>query len=266
MATIGKKFLEVGGWFTALVSLPPSHLGFDNTFNSYVKAFEVVASECRVAKELGLRVVCFAGIHPAAVEDEISRQPKQSVKVLEKALAVIDYIAKLIRNGIVDGFGEVGRPHYRAIPEAFVVNNMVMVHTLTLAKDLNAPVHLHLEQGGEATVIDIVKTIKTIDVNRNKVILHHLSVATAKASQDRELVFTIPGKYPILRECAGLLKPTYMVESDFIDDPRRAGVSSYPWNIVENQKRLLEEGLVNEEYLYRINIDTIVKLYGVQPP
>ncbi len=266
IATIGKKFRDAGGWFMALVSLPPHSLGFNNTFDDYLKTFEVLINECKIAKELGLKVMCFAGIHPSAIENEISRDSKHGGKVLEKALGVVDHIAKLIREGIVDGFGEIGRPHYKAIPEAFVVNNIVMMYTLTLAKDLSAPVHLHLEQGGEVTAIDIDKIARSIDIEKNRIILHHLDVVTAKASQNRGFIFTIAGKYPILKECIKSLKPMYMIESDFIDDPKRPGVSSYPWDIIENQRKLLAEDLVDEEYLYKINIDMVIKLYSIEPP
>lgn len=265
MKVIAKRFFEVGGWFIALVSLPPHHFGFDNTYEGYVKAFNVLLNECRIARELNLKSICLAGVHPAALEDEIVKDVKHSIKVLEKALKVVDYIAKLIREGLIDGFGEIGRPHYKTIPEAFVINTIITRYTLTLAKDMEVPVHLHLEQGGEPTVIDIEEIIKNLGLNKTKVILHHMDISTAKAAQSKNMVFTIPGKQQILREAFKLLNPNYIIESDFIDDPNRPGVSSYPWDIVENQKKLLNEGIVDPEYLYKVNIDTVVKVYGVNP-
>ncbi|MEM4788925.1 MAG: TatD family hydrolase [Ignisphaera sp.] len=266
MKAIVKRFSEAGGWFAALVLLPPHHYGFENTFDGYIKALNVLINECKVSKELGLKVVCLAGIHPAAIEDEVSANTKSGIKILEKAIMVIDYVAKLIREGIIDGFGEVGRPHYKVSPEAFIVNSIVTRYTLTLAKDLGVPVHLHLEQGGELTALDIENTVNSLGINKHKVIIHHADISTAKAAQARNLLVTVPGKYPILREAFKLLKPYYMVESDFIDDPKRPGVSSYPWDIIENQGKLLNEGIVDEEYLYKLNIDMIVEVYKVDPP
>ncbi|MEM1526837.1 MAG: TatD family hydrolase [Ignisphaera sp.] len=266
MNAIAKKLTEIGGWFVALVLLPPYHYGFENTFEGYLKAVDVLISECKTSRELGLRAVCLAGVHPAAIEDEISINTKASVKVLEKAIKVIDYVAKLVREGVLHGFGEIGRPHYKASPEAFIVNNIVTRYALTLAKDLGASVHLHLEQGGELTALDIENNIKSLGIDERKVIMHHADVSTAKAAQARNLVSTVPGKYPILKEVFKSLKPYYMVESDYIDDLKRPGVSSYPWEIVENQKKLLNEGIVDEEYLYKLNIDMILKVYEVKPP
>jgi len=263
---ISKKFIDVGGWFIVLVSLPPYHFGLDNSFEGYVRSVNILINECRLSREQGLKTVCLAGVHPAAVEDEITRSVKQGVKVLEKFLRVVDYIVKLIREGLVDGFGEVGRPHYKASPEAFVINSIITRYTLTLARELNVPVHLHLEQGGDLTAIDIEEHINILSLEKSKTILHHVDVATAKASQARGMIFTVPGKYQVLKEVFKTLKPEYMVESDFIDDPNRPGVSSYPWDIAESQIKLLNEGLVNQDYLYRINVDTITKIYNINPP
>ncbi len=263
---IAKRFSSAGGWFIALVSLPPHHFGFDNSFDGYVKSVDVLIRECRAGKELGLKMRCFAGVHPAAVEDEISKNPKQSMKILEKALMVIDHIAKLVKNGLIDGFGEVGRPHYKSLPEAFIANTIILKHTLTLAKDLGAWIHLHLEQGGEITAFDISETVKAISIDKKLTILHHLDIATARHAQQHQLIFTVPGKIQVLKEAFKSLKPMYMVESDFIDDPKRPGVSSYPWDIVDNQKKLLLDGIVDENYLYKLNVDMVSKTYDVEPP
>lgn len=266
IAKVGRKFIESGGWFAVLVSLPPYHYGFENSFEGYIKSIDVLIKECKTAKEVGLKVLCLSGVHPAAIESEVTRDPKHGLWVLEKAIAVIDYAAKLVREGVIDGFGEVGRPHYKAIPEAFVVNNIVTRYALTRARDLGSVVHLHLEQGGELTALDIENLVNDVRIPKGKVILHHVDISTARASQKRGLVFTVPGKYPVLKEAFKSLGPTYMVESDFIDDPKRPGVSSYPWDIVANQLRLLREGIVEEEYIYKLNVDFVAKTYGIEPP
>lgn len=52
-----------------------------------------------------------------------------------------------------------------------------------------------------------------------------------------------------------------MIESDYIDDPKRPGVVTYPWNLSMVQKRLFEKGLFDEDYLFKINVDMIEKVY-----
>ena len=263
---VGKKFKEHGGWFIAIVSLPPTHYGFPQNRIGYVKAIEIVVSECRKAQTLGLRVACLAGLHPADMEKLVTRHIMKIEEVLSLAEYVLNEITRRCREGSLDGIGEIGRPHYTAKPEAFVVNELILRHALALAKDLGVVIHLHLEQGRALTAIDIDERIQALGLDRNKIVLHHLDFHTAKEALKRNLVFTLPAKYPLLKHAFQVLKPVYMIESDHIDDPKRPGVSAYPWNVIEVQTRLLKEGIVNEDYLARLNIDNIVKTYGVEPP
>ncbi|MCC6021939.1 MAG: TatD family hydrolase [Desulfurococcaceae archaeon] len=263
---IVKNFKAVGGWFLTIVSLPPSHYGLGSSFDDYVKSIDILVRECAVAREEGVKTKCLAGIHPADLEKLINSQSLRHDEVINLALRVLDYIGKLIKSGVLDGIGEVGRPHYRTTPEGFIVNEILLRHALRLAKDLHAIVHLHLEQGGILTVLSIADLLDSVSLRKDLVLLHHLDIRTAVNAEEVGLRYTLCGKLQLLKEGFKRLKPTYMVESDFIDDPKRPGVAAYPWEIIENQLLLLKEGLVSEDYLLRLNIDNIVKFYGVEPP
>ncbi|MEM0501288.1 MAG: TatD family hydrolase [Ignisphaera sp.] len=263
---IAQRFKASDGWFMVLVSLPPHHYNLTSDFDGYVKSIEILISECSTLRSYGIETLCLAGIHPADIEEMINRDARSAKSIIELAIRVLDYISQLVKNGTIDGFGEVGRPHYKALPEAFSVNNIIMRYALTLARDLNAYIHLHLEQGGYATVRDVYEVLRMLNIDSRRVILHHLDIRTALEAENYGLHYTIPGKYPILREAIRRLPPSYIVESDFIDDPRRPGVSSYPWDAVENQKKLLSGNLTDSEYITKINIENVVKIYGVEPP
>lgn len=263
---IAKRFKSLGGWFMALVSLPPTHYGLQQDRDGYVKAIDITIAECRKARSLGLRVACFAGIHPADLEKLLTRHMADPRKVLELSEYVLREIARRCQEGLLDGIGEIGRPHYTTRPEAFVINELIMNKALTLAKDLNVIVHLHLEQGGIVTVMDINQRVETLRLMKGKIILHHLDYKTAREAVRYGLPFTIPAKYPLLKHAFTHLEPVYMIESDYIDDPKRPGVAAYPWDVIEIQLTLLKEGVVNEEYLYKLNVDNIVTVYGVEPP
>jgi len=263
--SIVKNFKAVGGWFLAIVSLPPSHYGLGSSYDDYVRSIEILIRECRTAKE-EVKTKCLAGIHPADLEKLVNSQSLKYDEVINLALKILNYISKLIKSGVLDGIGEVGRPHYKTTPEGYVVNELILHHALRLAKDLHSIVHLHLEQGGILTVLSMTDLLESISLSKDLVLLHHMDIKTAMNAEEVGLRYTLCGKLQLLREGFKKLKPTYMIESDFIDDPRRPGVAAYPWEIVENQLLLLKEGLVSEDYLFRLNVDNIVKFYGVEPP
>lgn len=264
---IAEKFKKIGGWFVVLVSLSPTHYGLEGfTFEDYTKSIDIHVKECEYAKEQGIKVICLAGIHPADVEKKVIADKHKIGDTIILAKKIVEHVAKLIEKGVLDGFGEVGRPHYRTIPEAVVANEIVMRYVLTLARDLNAYVHLHLEQGGYATIEDMYEILKFTNADINKIVFHHLDLFTAIEATHKRLIFTVPGKYELLKEVIKRLDPIYIIESDFIDDPKRPGVSSYPWTIAENQLKIIKEYNIDEEYIYAINVDNIVRVYNLHPP
>ncbi|MEM0247870.1 MAG: TatD family hydrolase [Ignisphaera sp.] len=194
--TIAKKFKDVNGWFMVLVGLSPKNLGFEMNFDGYVKSIEVLLKECEVVRKEGLKVACLSGIHPADIDDLVVRNPRNGEKILDLALNILNYIGKLIKSGLIDGIGEIGRPHYKTIPESFIANSIILKHALDLARDLNCFVHLHLEQGGYLTVLDIENTVKEHKINKYKIVFHHSDILTSEEALKKRLYFYNSWKIP----------------------------------------------------------------------
>jgi TatD-related deoxyribonuclease len=262
---ISKKFKSKGGWFISIVSLPPYHYGFNEVnVESYKKTLDLITREAVKAKEHELEVVKFIGFHPA----EIDNYYKLGVKA-DKLLKLIDEVFKLIeqalRDNLIDGIGEVGRQHYGTSPERLVFSESVMIRALMLARDYDVPVQLHLEQGGLATAYSIKLLASNIGISTDKTIMHHANFETATWSELYDIVFTAPVKYFDEKYASNKWKHC-MMESDFIDDPSRPGVSAYPWEIPEVIDKLVEKQVLSEEQAYRILVDNVVKTFKVKPP
>ena len=267
---IAERFRQAGGWFMALVAHSPTTYGFNPTdLDAYKEAVEVHLRECKAAEEAGLKVACLAGFHPAEVDKLIDKYRMDPVKVLELGISVVDYVAGLCREGILDGIGEVGRQHYKTTAERVVIAQAVMERALEQARDHGCIVHLHLENKGEATVALTHRTAASIGLlgeSARRVIFHHSKPVMVEAAVRLGYSATLPGVPRLLEHVVKELSPVYIMESDFIDDPARPGVVVYPWEMALAQERLLRRGLVDEEYLYRVNVDNAVKVYGVEPP
>ncbi len=265
MKAIAPKFKEVGGWYMSVVGLSPWHYSLEPTLEGYERSLELVLKEKKVVEENGLKSKAFFGFHPADVDKLMGLEGMTPDKVLEFGMNVMDLVEKRVKSGELDGIGEVGRQHYKTMPTHIVIANMIMDRALEIAKDYDIPIHLHLEQGGVVTALDIKKRIERLGLDWKKVIIHHARGKSLEAAVKEGLRATVPGVLGSL-ERAVKLEPKYMVESDHIDDPKRPGVVIYPWEMVKNQLVLLERGLVDEEYLTRINVDNVVETFGVEPP
>lgn len=264
--TVAKRFKSVGGWFMALVSLPPNHYGFSMGLEGIIKSFESHVTECTRARGEGIKVACLAGIHPAYVDELVrvagSHRTNKVLEIVEKAL---EYLRKLRLDGRIDGLGEFGRPHYKTLPESVVVNEIALRKALEICKDTDSLIHLHTEQGGLATVASVDYLARLIGVLKNKVVFHHVSTSLAGTVEEFGYVMTVLGHEDLLTNVLESKITNALVESDFIDDPRRPGAVMYPWDISREVGKLMSRGEYSET-LTKYLIDNVVSLYGVSPP
>ncbi len=270
-----RRFRESGGWFIALVSLPPSHYGLGNDLDSLIRSFELHVRECVKGRETGVRVACIAGIHPAYVDRIVKEAgPQKAYDVVARLGEALKVLQKYLREGLIDGLGEFGRPHFRTLPESFIANEILMDKALTIAKDEGCVIHLHLEQAGQLTVESIRSKVLSLGVSPVKVILHHSSLSMVSAAEAAGLSTTITCRHEAVVKALERGLAGFMCESDYIDDPKRPGVVMYPWNIREEMLKALDIlqasgsaiDLNAEELTHRVMVDNICKVYGIPPP
>ncbi len=266
---IAENFLRKGGWFLALVSLPPWHYGFDPVregLRVYEDTLRMIVRECREARSRGLKVACFFGFHPAEVDSLVSRGLAID-KILEIGESVIKLAAKACREGRIDGIGEVGRQHYKTTPERFAVAYSILIEALSEVQGSDCLIHLHLENAGPVSVYTIDSVVDLLGLKRGSLFFHHATTSVCREACARGYWATIPGKLELMKSVfTKKIDKCFMIESDYIDDPKRGCVSSCPWDIIDRQAILLREGIVTEDDLYRVNVDNIVRAYGVEPP
>ena len=266
--TFIRRFRSVNGWFVALVSLPPHHYGLEETIEGFIKSLNIHVEICRKLRSEGIRTYCIAGLHPAFI-DRLSRHLKvdEVIKYIDEALKVLE---KLIRKGYIDGLGEFGRPHYKSLPIAFTLNDIALIEALRIARDYDVVIHLHLEDSGLATVLSIKKFIDLIGIkNEKKVVLHHSSLKTSEIALKYLLSSTVTGRYEMLSRLVSskeLIKShRILIESDYIDDPKRPGVVMYPWEIAQAVEKVIQDfGNEAIELIYELMVRSIEDIYEVK--
>ena len=269
-ARIAERFREAGGWFMALVALSPWHYGIEfRGFDSYVETIDLLLRECKEVEDRGLRVSCLAGFHPADVDRLIDKYGMKPMSVLDLGLRVVEYEAELCRDGTLDGIGEVGRQHYKTFPTRAIISQLILERAMELARDYGCIVHMHLEQEGETTLglVDLwASRVGVPDEKKKLFVFHHSKPSLAVRASKLGYSATVPGTPALMTRVLGSVDPVFILESDHIDDPNRPGAVVYPWVMAETLQKLVEKGRISPEYAYKINVDNVVKLYGVAPP
>ncbi len=264
---LARRFKNAGGWFIALVSLPPNHYGLGEGLEDVRRSFQIHLRECENARKSDLKIACIAGIHPSFIDSLVKKAgPAKTGEVLNLLEKALQELRRLRVEGLIDGFGEFGRPHYKSLPESVVVNELVLVKTLEIIKDVGGVLHLHLEQGGAATVASIDKLVRFVGLKeKSHIFFHHSTVGIARLAQELGYMSTLTGRYEVISDAFNKRVVSFIPESDFIDDPRRPGVVMYPWRIRDESLKFLNEG-GDPDFLHKVMIDNVVKAYGVSPP
>jgi len=258
---VARKFKEKGGWFLAVVYLPPWHYGLKATsIKDYVKAYELVASEKKAVEKAGVKCKVLVGFHPAEPV-KLAEMGWSSGDISKLIDALFVHVERMLKEGLADGIGEVGRPHFQAKPEHVLLAEKAMARAMELAKDYGVPVHLHLENLGELTVSTVAPLARAAGIAK-KVVVHHAYGKTLKAAIAAGLGATAPVRKGVLEALKNA--PAYAFESDFLDDPKRPGVVAYPWEVASVVNELVDSEVASAEYMYKVNVDVVCDLFDVE--
>jgi len=252
-----KKFIGSGGWFLALVNLPSWSYGINaSRVKDYEKIFRLNISTARSLREKGLKVSVILGVHPA----EVARLVDMGAS-LEKAIRLAKdayrLAASLVEKGCAEGLGEVGRPHWPAAKSLIDACNDILDYVLRLAEELDCLVHIHAERRGLETIRDIAGRAP----RGCRVVMHHAEGRYAREAYRHGLYPSVPAR---LEELIGALEaPLLVVESDFLDDPKRPGAVIAPWSISRTFRRLVARGYIDLERAEDILVKNIEEIYSV---
>ncbi|MEM4935730.1 MAG: TatD family hydrolase, partial [Sulfolobales archaeon] len=147
----------------------------------------------------------------------------------------------LLSNGLIDGLGEFGRPHYPSPPESWVVNELLLLKSLTVAKDTGAKVHIHSENAGLVTYKSIKLLVDGVGLPHENVLMHHTPPSQVEIYTRDGFYVSIVGKSQAVSRLSGECT-NVLIESDYLDDPKRPGAVVYPWDIQREVLRAVNEG------------------------
>jgi TatD-related deoxyribonuclease len=163
----------------------------------------------------------------------------------------LDIAAEYVAEGHAIGL-KSGRPHYLVEPEIWNASNRVLSHALTLAADLECALQIHAESGPCTDVVDLARIS---GMNPVRVVKHF---ATCKTP----LHPSITVREPFLADWFAK-KHEFTMESDYMDELSRPGAVNGSRSVPRKMQRMLQEGLVTPEDMWRVHSVVSEKIYGV---
>jgi len=254
---LAEKFIKSGGWHYTVVNLLSWTLEITiSKPQDYEKLYELTIKTAEEMRKHNLKTVTILGPHPAELTKLLERgfTLQDAVNIMKEAYNIA---AKYVREGKAHGLGEVGRPHWPVSQDIIRASNQILDYVLILAKDLGCPVHLHLEQK-PTTIDDTISRVKK--TSHKKVIYHHIPGELVRKAYQNNIIPSVPAKK---NEIIKAIKagPTFVVESDYLDDPRRPGAVVAPWSISRTFQKLIRAEILTDDQAQKILVENIKEIY-----
>ncbi|MFQ6012317.1 MAG: TatD family hydrolase [Thermoplasmata archaeon] len=168
-----------------------------------------------------------------------------------------------VLEGDADAIGEIGRPHWPVGEDLWAHSNALMAFGVELARDAGCPVILHTEAPAAPLFEDLAAVADRVALPRGQLVKHYAD-ASVLPEENLGIFPSVIARREHVREAAA--KGTrFLLETDYLDDPRRPGAVLGLNTIPKRSADLLREGRVGREDLRRIHEDNVVALYGERP-
>jgi TatD-related deoxyribonuclease len=255
-----KDFERAGGTAILLTHSPYEDIPIRRA-EDYDRAYaKTLAMAEDVRRTTRIQVFVALGPYPVdflGLQGAIGRTP--AIDVMRSG---IDRAAQHIAEQKAIAFGEVGRPHFPVSEEILSACNGLLEYAMVRAKELGCAVVLHTEDPTPTTFAEFARMASKTGLSPDRLVKHH-STPFTRPEDTHGLVPSILAKEDLVVEA---LKggPRFLLETDYIDDPRRPGAVLGPATVPKKTKAWIASGVLTEDQAHVIHRETPERTYGFQ--
>jgi TatD-related deoxyribonuclease len=247
------EFARLGGTHLMIVNQPSWKLGVDSTdpedFRSVFETTVEIAADA--TERLPGRAWPIVGAHPGLISRLIEDRGCSPAEARDCMQGVLDIAADYVSDGRALGL-KSGRPHYEVSDAVWDASNDVMKHAFSLGAEVDCAVQLHTEASEDLT--EIADWAEERGLAPHKVVKHYaggrLAGPTPSVMSNKDWI-----------ETAAESGDSFLMETDFIDDPDRPGAVLGPKTVPRRVRWLSEQGY--DEAIHRAHVETPERVYGI---
>lgn len=255
-----KRFKKSGGTHLIVSHLPYHDLrnwGSDGYEPIYERTLSLAE---RAEKETDVKTFVTLGPYPV---DLVQLTDKISLEKAKKILIDgMDLAAEYVKDGKAIALGEIGRPHFDVSDEIMETSNEIMKYGMELAADIDCPVVLHTESTTPEQCKELGEMAESVGLDRGKVVKHYSPPMTS-LDENHGLYPSILARESNIEE-AIQENNRFLLETDYIDDPKRPGAVLGIRNVPKKTKRMFRKGVLSEEDIWKIHRENPEEVYGIK--
>ena len=253
------EFAKAGGTHLVLTQYPvPSLVLMEKSYQP------VYAETLRMAEEImaAVPVTVYAVVGPYPVDFLTFRESLGRDAALALMKRGMDEAAGLCSEHRCIAIGEIGRPHFPVASEIIRDSNEILQYGMQRAAEVGVPVVLHTETTTPASCKEFVELGRKVGL-RPEAIVKHFAPPLITADENFGLMPSVlSSKKNIV---TALTKGSrFLMETDYIDDPRRPGMVLGPATVPTLTKSLLQRGVMTEEQAERIHVRNPENTYHIR--
>ena len=243
-----KEFKKFGGTHFILCQLPMINLVFrDKSYKACYQETLDMADEIRLNINIGVFVT--VGPYPVDYLKLVEKFGREStILIMKKG---IDEAVKFCEEQKCIGIGEIGRPHFQVDKQTIYDSNKILFYGMQRAKDVNVPVIIHSESTTPGQCMELAKLGRRAGLPAHKIIKHFSPPLILKEENHGIMPSVLASKKNII---GAINKGTrFMMETDYIDDPRRPGAVLGPKTVPKRTFELIENGVLTDKQAFEIH-------------
>lgn len=229
-----KDFKRSGGTHIVLLSKPSWTLDVCiNRAEDWRRVFDETLRVGEAARKTGVCVFVVLGVHPA----ELGRLCEH--RGLDEAVSLVKAGLEVAGEYVEEGFAvglKSGRPHYPVSEEMWLASGEILEHAMVLARDLNCALQLHTETATMQTLEDLDAMVRRTGVPPHRVVKHYAPPMVGEFEETGIFPSILASK----AEEALLQGRRFLMETDYIDDPRRPGAVLGSRSVPRKTRKLVE--------------------------
>ncbi len=247
-----------GGTHFVLCQLPMVDLVVKE--KSYRSCYQDTLEMVRIIRS-SVDVGVFATVGPYPVDYIKLRENfgrEQAIKIMMDGM---DIAADLCSGHQCIAIGEIGRPHFPVDDETLADSNEILFYGMQKAKEVGVPVVLHTESATPDLCKELVMMGKKAGLSANMIIKHYSPSLILPEENYGLMPSVLASEKNII---ASLQKGTrFMMETDYIDDPKRPGAVLSPKTVPKRTLDLIKKEILTEKQAYEIHKENPEKTYGI---
>lgn len=252
-----KDFEKLGGTHIIISHMPYEEIPVKD-LDGFRRGYDMtVGLKDKVNDETNVRAHATVGPYPAELIGlEKIHGLKRAKEIMMEAL---DLAANYVSEGKALAIGEVGRPHFPVTQMIWEASNEILDYAMRTAKDAGCAIVLHTESATPIIMKELADIAHKAGLDTARVVKHYCAPFVLPEENHGLMPSVLASKDAIDEALGKGLR--FMMETDFLDDPRRPGAVLNITTVPRRTSHLIQKGAMRLDDAYQIHYDNPRRTY-----